>query len=196
MQSFPQVITPELLIKGRENVSINVVPAFNGQNEDADIDWKPDAHSEDKLREEFAKYSKVSQRLLETYNAEFINSLVDQSTNKADRYKLVRHDKLKVGDVVLLKEPLLKANQFPMAVVRKTIENYLGEVTNVEVFKGCTRELVKRHVTSIVPLIREIASEFKEKEKNPSKVVPKKQCRPQRSAALNSIRKTRDLLNN
>ena len=41
-----------------------------------------------------------------------------------------------------------------MAIVRKTIENDLGEVTSVLIMKGSSRELLKRHVNCIVPLMQ------------------------------------------
>ena len=38
-----------------------------------------------------------------------------------------------------------------MAIVRKVWENCNGEVMDVEAFKGSTREMVKRHVSSVIP---------------------------------------------
>ena len=58
-----------------------------------------------------------------------------------------------MGDIVLLKEPHLKAIQFPLGIVQKTHVNDLNEVTSAIVRKGKTRELVKRHAHSLIPYI-------------------------------------------
>ena len=55
-----------------------------------------------------------------------------------------------VGNVILLREPLLKPSQFPMVLVIKVCKNNIGEVTDAHAKIGCNGEVVRRHVTSIV----------------------------------------------
>ena len=57
-----------------------------------------------------------------------------------------------MGDIVLIKDEF-KPTNFPLAIVREIVENRLGEVTSASIFKGSSRELVKRHVTSLIPLL-------------------------------------------
>jgi hypothetical protein len=106
------------------------------------------------LRREFSKLRRVQSKLVEDYNTEFINNLVHQAVDEKHRYKPVKHIQLAVGDIVLLKEEHTKPVNYPVAIVRKVVINEQGEVTGVLVFKGKTRELVKRHVNVIIPLMR------------------------------------------
>ena len=48
---------------------------------------------------------------------------------------------------------MLKPTNYQMAIVTKVIINDLEEVTAVEARKGKNREVVKRHVNSIIPLL-------------------------------------------
>ena len=104
------------------------------------------------LKVQFLKINKVRSQLVLKYNEQFISTLVDQAIDKRDRYRPVKHHRVNVGDLILLKDEHLKPYHYPIAVVRKVYENEIGEVTNVEAFKGKTRELVKRH-TSVVPYL-------------------------------------------
>ena len=49
----------------------------------------------------------------------------------------------------------IKIVNYPMAIVTKVYENSIGEVTDVSVRKGSTRETVKRHVAAVIPLFRD-----------------------------------------
>ena len=40
-----------------------------------------------------------------------------------------------------------------MGIIRSLVKNDMGEVTGVEVFKGETKELIKRHINTIIPLL-------------------------------------------
>ena len=137
------------------------------------------------------KLSKVREKLIETYNCEFTNTLIAQSVDKQNRYKPVLHHKLKVGDVVLLKEQHLKAHQYPLAKVTKTYSNINDEVTDVEVLKGRTEEIVKRHVTSVVPYLTDNSSVDCPVPKN--SVVPTN-SRPKRATAVLSRQLTKQML--
>ena len=52
-----------------------------------------------------------------------------------------------------------------MAIVTKVFTNSRDEVTDVVAKKGRTREIVKRHVTSVIPLLRPSQNE---EENNPT----------------------------
>ena len=149
----PSPITPELLVYGRELVNCNVMPQLEPDPIE-DPNWNPNINSPDTLYSELAKLRKVRTKLIEDYNEEFTNNLISQAINDKDRYKPISHDTLDVGDVILLKETLLKPSVYPLAIVRKVVKNSLNEVTDVIAFKGKTQEIVKRHSSSIIPLYR------------------------------------------
>ena len=56
-------------------------------------------------------------------------------------------------NIVMLKEPLLKSMNYPLGIIKKIYKNDLNEVTKVEVLKGKSKEIVKRHVTSLIPYL-------------------------------------------
>lgn len=188
---LPAVITPELLNKGRELVSLNIIPAFE-PDPDNDANWSANIGSDDQLRQEFAKARKVRENLIKIYNDEFQQTLINQAINSKDSFKPVNHTILNVGDIVLLKDPMLKVNHFPMGIVRETFKNEAGEVTNIVVKKGSTRELVKRHVSSIIPLVKSEKTEVS----LPSEISKSSESRNilPRTAARKSRQKTKDLL--
>ena len=73
--------------------------------------------------------------------------------NSKCRYKPVSHKKLQIGDIVLIKEDNCKPLNFPMAIVTDIITNTNNEVTSVILRKGKTRETVKCHVSSLIPIL-------------------------------------------
>jgi len=150
---IPDAITPELLVKGRSLNTINIIPALQMQNDD-DPDFLTNNDIKDTMRKNLAKLRKVQSNLISQYNDEFLQQMVQQSVDKKDRYKKVIHNKPQVGDIVVIRDPLLKVYNYPLSIVTKVYENSLDEVTDVEVFKGRTGETVKRHVTCIIPLLR------------------------------------------
>jgi len=149
---IPSPITPELLLKGRETIVMNVIPAVHPDPDD-DPDWNEQIGRTDPLRQEFAKLRVVNKRLVELYNDEFLKRLIDQAVDKKDRYKPVRHHGLLKGDIVLLKDKHLKCFQYPMAVVRDVVTNENNEVTGIIAMKGKSREIVRRHASSVIPLL-------------------------------------------
>lgn len=192
---LPSVLSPEILCKGRELVSLNIVPALQPDPEN-DREWSSNMGSSDQLRKQFDKARKVRMNLIKTYDTEFKKSLIDQAVASKDKFKPIRHDLLKVNDIVLLTDPLLKANHYPMAVVTSTIQNSLGEVTNVIVRKGSTREFLKRHVSSVMFLMRpdhDDDSEIKVNDNNCQTSPPVAAC-PKRVAAVTSRQRTMNLL--
>ena len=54
---------------------------------------------------------------------------------------------------MLPKEVNTKPNHYPLALVKETVVNDLGEITGAIVFKGKSRESVKRHSSTIIPLL-------------------------------------------
>lgn len=138
-----------MILKGYELITLNVIPSTI----DSDPEWKPQTDSVDCIKTNFSKLCKVRDRLSEKYNNEFLLQLVTQATDSKGRYKPVAHKKLSCGDVVLLKEKHQKAQNYPMGIVVEVFSNNLGEVTGVKVRKGSNREIVKRHVTSVIPLL-------------------------------------------
>ena len=149
------------------------------------------------------KLRTVHNELVKLYNSEFLCNLIRQATNVEGRYLPKKHHKLKVGDLVLLKEPLLKQINFPMARVTEVHLNDLDEVTDIIAFKGATRECVKRHVNSVIPLLGtdeyNIGGPQIEAEIEPTSAginpQPHDESRIKRRAAVISQGRTQDLLN-
>ena len=148
-EQIPTPITPEMLIKGHELISINIMPHLTSFQ--TDIDYEPGEPKN--IAAAFTKLSAIRKHLINIYTTEFIPHLIDHATDVKGRYKKVKHDKLKVGDLVLLRETFCKPANYPLGIVKTITKNELDEVTSVEVLKGKTRERVARHVTSIVPLL-------------------------------------------
>ena len=69
---------------------------------------------------------------------------------REDRYKPVSHQKVSVGDIVLLKEPYAKPPNYPLARVKEVVLNTNGKVTGVVAIKGKNRETVRRHSSTII----------------------------------------------
>ena len=146
---LPQPITPELLMKGHNLLSINVIPELNTEYTD---EWVPVGTKT--ILERFGKLQKSREELFKIYENEFIQTLVHQAIDKQDRYKPVFHHNIKVGDIVLLKELHKKPIDFPMARIIEIVKNSNNEVTGVVAKRGQTGEIVKRHSTTIIPLLQ------------------------------------------
>ena len=78
---------------------------------------------------------------------------MEQAVDKKSRYRPVKHKLLRPGDIVLLVEKNQKRYQYLMGRVQSVEVNSLGEGTSAYVFKGSTKELVYRHVTSLILLL-------------------------------------------
>ena len=133
-------------------VSVNVIPELQ-PDPTPDQEWSPTTGSVDHIRDAYYKIKKVKEFLIESYNSEFLVTLMKQAINNKDRYRPVTHQKLSVGDIVLIKEENCKPMNFPMAIVKEVKSNINNEVTDAILMKGKTRELVKRHVTSLIPIL-------------------------------------------
>ena len=141
-------ITPEILLRGYDLPVLNVLP-----DESLVSDFESPQNLGDTVVTNFERLNKVRKRLVELYNEQFLSQLLDQSIDQKNRYQTVKHEKLKPGDIVLLKEDNTKRINYPLAIVREVFENPLEEVTSVVAKKGKNRELVKRHVSSVIPIL-------------------------------------------
>ena len=144
----PTAITPEMLIHGYDLPSINCIPQLQTHDE-SDPNWSPKTS----LVDNFDKLRRVRSRLIEIYENEFLSTLVDQAVDKKDRYVPRKHRSLSVGDIVLIKDKFVKPNHYPLGRIVEITRNVLGEVTNAVVRKGQTNELIKRHVTTLIPYV-------------------------------------------
>ena len=147
-ENLPSPITPELLIHGYNLPTVNCVPALHSEETELDCDWNC-SDATKKVRERFNKLRKVRKKLLDLYTEEFIAKLVDQAVDKDNRYIKRTHKSVEVGDVVLLTDKFAKPCHYPLGIVTEVTKNDLGEVTEVEVKKGGTGKIVRRHVTSV-----------------------------------------------
>ena len=150
LEEIPTPITPESLLRGHDLATLHILPS---QSVDVDPDWSPDTDREAHIKTSFYKLNKNRENLAEIYRNEYIAELTRQATNFKQKYVPVSHDKLDIGDLVLLKEVNTKCINFPMGIVQNVTSNSLGEVTDVVVRKG-NREIVKRHVKSLILLLK------------------------------------------
>ena len=147
IDSVPEPITPEMIVKGYELTSLNLIPEL--QDIPVDPDWRPDSNP-DHIKDEYAKLRKSRNALITIHHSEFLGTLVGQAVDKNDRYKSVAQKDLKVGDVVLLKEVNTKPNDYPLGMVKELQWNSNNEITGAVVRKGKTNECVKRHITTLI----------------------------------------------
>ena len=134
---------------------------------------------------------------MDLYHSEFLANLTAQAINKKDRYKPHKHTQLKVGDIVLLTEKFTKRYHYPLGKVVKVTMNDLDEVTEAQVLKGTTREIVSRHSTSLILLLpTEDNVKYSEKCATHTNVeqIPEKSDKLCRSAAKRAQRKISSIL--
>lgn len=147
---LPTPITPEMLLHGRELISFNIIPQMQPNYYENFNDFV----NSDNIRFNFKKLSECNEKLFNIYHHEFIQNLISQAIDQKDRYKPVKHKRLCIGDIVLLVEPNTKRNNYPMGIIKKITVNSLDEVTSAEVLKGKNKEIVHRHSSTIIPLLR------------------------------------------
>ena len=184
----PGCITPELILKGYESIPIGIVPQLEPVEDDC---------GEVNVNEEYAKLRAVRERMVDLYHKEFLTNLVQQSVDKAHRYKPVMHTLIKPGDIVLLVDKFLKRYKYPMGRVLSVETNNLGEVTAAKIRKGDTREIVYRHSSSLILLMSPDSEEDSEPRLSDDRSVDKKvtvgKRRSERAAATECRRKLRNL---
>ena len=177
----PEVITPEMLVYGRSLEYLNIIPEVH-DDPVINIDCKDMDYSK-----ELDKIRKLSKKLSSIYHDYFMQQLIIQSTNKKDFYKPQPYQPIKIGDLVLVKDPFLKPHQYPLARVKDLKLNSMGEVTEVTLIKG-NKEVIQRHVASIIPLLSVDPTDVK----SPPHPVAAKN-RPPRKAATKGKVKTRNM---
>ena len=122
--------------------------------------------------------------------------LLDQATKYKGKYLPVKTQELQVNDVVLIKDPFVKAPNFPLARVLKVSTNTLGEVTSAELYKA-NKSVVRRDVSALILLVRgDNADDDPEPEKgkiHSIQEIDNAQCNPKRVAALRCRRRITEL---
>ena len=146
IDELPQSITPEMLLRGYDSPTVNIIP----QLQPVDEEWQPDSSS---LSSTYDKLRRVRENMIKNYHEDFMVKLISQAVDKPSLYKPVLHKKIKIGDIVLLVEKHLKQYQYPTGRVLSVEYNDLGESTSAKIIKGDTREIVYRHVTSLILFI-------------------------------------------
>ena len=151
-ENVPEAITPEMLVHGCSLVSLNTIPSLQSSPDDGEPDWNLETSGVKGIRDDYCKIRKARERLYKAYHGEFLSRLIEQATDKNDRYKRVLHREMHVGDIVLLKDNFSKPTNYPMGRIVSTDINTLGETTAAWIIKG-NREKVYRHATSVIPLL-------------------------------------------
>ena len=185
---LPEILTPELLIRGYELTSLNIVPEL--QSTPVGEDFFPS----EPTHRDFEQLAKVRSKLIELYHGEFLQTLLDQATDRKNRYRPVTHQCVKPGDIVLIKEDNTKMNNYPMGRIKETFLNDIGETTHATVLKGRTKQICKLHVTQLIPYLTVNTDTSPTHKLSPSDsqaTMP----RPIRKAAIASRRKTYDMIN-
>ena len=151
-ESIPEAITPEMLVHGHSLLSANIVPHLQPVPDDPD--WSSATDPAAAIHDMYQKLRKVREELIKIYNEEFVSKLIEQATNSKSRYKPVTHNTLQVDDLVVIKEEHTKPANYPMARVKSLEVNEQGEITGAVLIKGATNETVKRHSSTLIPILR------------------------------------------
>ena len=144
----PVPITPEMLTRGYDTCSINIIPYLQGTAQDEDPEYGADV-----VNDRYSRLSKVRNNLVETYQSEFLATLMRQATDKKHRYSPQKHDLLRIGDIVMLVDKHTKQYNYDLGRVKSIEVNNIGEVTAAHVVKGKSRECVWRHTSSLILLL-------------------------------------------
>ena len=70
LNSVPEVITPEHLIKGYESTSLNIIPELH-PIPDTDPEWRDDINPSHHIKDEYSKLRKVRHNLIENITMSF-----------------------------------------------------------------------------------------------------------------------------
>ena len=147
----PVPLTPELIVKGYDVPCISIVPQLNSSDEDDSWEYS-DEMLNDKQKyifSQFQKLKKVRSNLQKVYRDEFVSNLMNQSTDRKNRYSKNTHKALKVGDVVSIKDKFSKPFGYPLGIVLKVETNELNEVTSAHIRKA-NGEIIRRHVDNVI----------------------------------------------
>ena len=161
----PAQITPEMLLKGYDLASLNIIPDLQPLGAE-ETDW-----DHDYIQNSFSKLQNVRASLRNRYNEDFLGQLIQQATNDKSRYVSKTHHKLKKGDLVLIKDKMQKPINFEMARVIDVITNDLDETTGALLLKG-NGSKVKYHSESLIPLLSGEESSPQEEQDTSKDYVP------------------------
>ena len=195
---LPQPITPELLIHGFELTSLDLIPNLHSVTVEEESDNSYDPVGTIQLVDK--KLRNVKRNLFTLYNEEFIPHLIGQATDRKSRFEPKCHNKLAVGDIVLIKEVNTKRANLPMGIVEKITVNELSEVTDTVLLKGSTKERIRRHPSVLIPILQikgQVGVEECQSELNSTKELtdkPNPRRNPRRLAALNSEVRSKKML--
>ena len=106
---IPSPITPEILLRGHEVVSLDLVPALT-TGDNRDLDWS-DVNLTRHITDSYKKLQKARTYMKDLYHEQFLVKLMDQAVDSKDRFKPRSHLPLKIGDIVLLKRAYVKTNE-------------------------------------------------------------------------------------
>ena len=161
------LLTPEILVKGYEIPSLVIAPhlhhdevlpaedSFWGRHGDLDTD---------SLFLSLEKLRNVKAKLRDLYFNEFVANLKDLSSKDPNKYKNRSQKSIKIGDLVAIKEKLIKPYFYPVGLITKIELNDMDEITAVSVRKS-NRETIRRHISDIIFLQDgEVDSPSQEKE--------------------------------
>ena len=193
-EDIPAPITPEILLKGYELTSLNIIPDLQPIPLDHD-DWNVSPTMQ--IRDSYKKLREARANLTRLYNSEFLAQLISQATDTKSRYKPVSHKTVQIGDIVLIKDQFQKPSSYPMGRVLKLQENNLQEVTGATVLKG-NKSIVQVNARSLIPLlsVKEYNPNIATKvtDLNPDQNDQKFDTKPQkRNAALQADKKNQAL---
>lgn len=187
--NIPDPITPELLIRGYELSSLNLIPDLQpGPVGEGEYGFDKPIHNE------FYQLAKVRKSLMSIYNEEFLQTLLSQAVDRKDRFRPVKHEPLAVGDIVLVKEENTKISNYPMGRVKEIFMNDLGEVTHAIVLKGRTNKVSRLHSSLLIPYLKVDHPDLVSDANKQTPVPEKSPIRPKRKAAIASRAKTQQMV--
>ena len=145
----PFVITPELLLRGYEVPSLNILPGFSDPEETENLDWSPNSS---KVFKDFKLLNVTKSKIFNIYEQEFLRNLEAQATTLPNRYKKHGQYEVRVGDLVAIETNLVKPYHYPLGIVTDLELNDLQEVNAVTVRKA-NNERIRRHPSDIILLL-------------------------------------------
>lgn len=86
MEDMSAPITPEILLKGHELTSLNLILELQRQ-EELDITWTPSNDLVKDIKDNYNKLNIARNHLKKIYNEEFDTTLINQAINTRDKYK-------------------------------------------------------------------------------------------------------------
>ncbi|XP_068218540.1 uncharacterized protein [Palaemon carinicauda] len=178
------------------NVFIDHMGPFHvRKNNETQKVWRPIAFKES-LREEdldFIPEPITPEQLVKGYELTSMNLLPELQGIPDEDPDWQPCRGIKIGDIVLLKEVHTKPNNYPMGLVKELQYNSIGEVTGASIQKGSTREVVKRHITTLVPFLERL-DDSELSSTNDSVKLLSEPPHVKRKAAIVSEQKTREIL--